>query len=92
MTDHRDEHEPYGITPQVEAAEIVPWLRLEADAAARQPSPWLMFVAAADTIERLTAERDEARREVCALEADTAEDQREFARQRGWECFKEETK
>ena len=38
-------------------------------------------------IERLTAERDEARREVCAHEADTAEDQREHAAQRGWDCF-----
>jgi len=36
-------------------------------------------------------ERDEARREVCALEADTAEDQREFARQRGWDCWPETT-
>ncbi len=34
----------------------------------------------------LTAERDEARREVCALEADTTEDQREYAKQRGWFC------
>lgn len=30
------------------------------------------------------AERDAARREVCSLEADTAEDQREYAVQRGW--------
>jgi len=34
-------------------------------------------------------ERDEARAEVCAHEADTAEDQREYARQRGWDCFGE---
>jgi len=46
---------------------------------------------AADTIVRLRAERDEARREVCALDADTAEDQREFARQRGWDCWPETT-
>ncbi len=32
-------------------------------------------------------QRDEARREVCALEADTIEDQREYAKQRGWDCF-----
>jgi uncharacterized protein (DUF3084 family) len=32
-------------------------------------------------------ERDEARRKVCALEADTTEDQREYAKQRGWDCF-----
>jgi hypothetical protein len=40
-----------------------------------------------NAIERLTAERDEARREVCALEADTTEDQREYAKHRGWDCF-----
>lgn len=34
-------------------------------------------------------ERDEARREVCALDADTVEDQREYAAQRGWDCFRE---
>ncbi len=35
----------------------------------------------------LKAALDEARREVCAHEADTAEDQREHAAQRGWDCF-----
>ncbi len=35
----------------------------------------------------IAAERDEARREVCAHEADTVEDQREYAAQRGWDCF-----
>lgn len=39
------------------------------------------------SVHRLTAERDKARREVCALEADTIEDQREYAKQRGWNCF-----
>jgi hypothetical protein len=33
------------------------------------------------------AERDEARREVCAHEADTAEDQQAYAKLRGWQCF-----
>ena len=36
-------------------------------------------------------QRDEARREVCALEADTIEDQREYAKQRGWDCFGQDT-
>lgn len=44
-----------------------------------------------EQIKTLRAERDEARREVCSLEADTAEDQREFARQRGWDCFRDTT-
>ena len=32
-------------------------------------------------------ERDEARREVCAHEADTTEDQQAYAKLRGWQCF-----
>jgi uncharacterized protein YoaH (UPF0181 family) len=32
-------------------------------------------------------ERDEARAEVCAHEADTSEDQRAYAKLRGWQCF-----
>lgn len=40
-------------------------------------------------IERLRAERDEARRMVCGLDADIMEDQVEYAKHRGWDCFKE---
>jgi hypothetical protein len=36
----------------------------------------------------LREERDEARREVCAMSCD---DQRRTAEDRGWDCFKEET-
>jgi hypothetical protein len=32
-------------------------------------------------------ERDEARAEVCAHEADTSEDQQAYAKLRGWQCF-----
>ena len=39
------------------------------------------------SVSRVAFERDEARREVCALEADTLEDQVEYAKQRGWICF-----
>lgn len=39
---------------------------------------------------KLKAERDEARRIVCSLEADIMEDQIEYARQRGWNCFKQD--
>ncbi len=45
--------------------------------------------AAADEIERLRSERDEARRMVCALDADIMEDQMEYARHRGWDCYRE---
>lgn len=34
-------------------------------------------------------QRDEARRMVCALDADIMEDQIEYAKHRGWDCFKE---
>jgi hypothetical protein len=43
-------------------------------------------------IERITAERDEARREVCELSYFGKEDVREYAKHRGWDCFKEDGK
>jgi hypothetical protein len=49
----------------------------------------LMNSEAADEIERLRAERDEARRMVCALDADILEDQIEYAERRQWDCFRE---
>ena len=42
-------------------------------------------------IDVLRAERDEARRMVCGLDADIMEDQVEYAKHRGWDCFKENT-
>ncbi len=100
-TDHRDEHEPYGITPQVEHTEIVPWLRMNAEQASRASHPARrMFWDAADAIKRLTTERDNARREVCRLqeqvpnkEMDNATTLAEdYAKLRGWDCFKEEAR
>jgi hypothetical protein len=46
----------------------------------------------ADEIERLRAERDEARREVCDMEGQTAGGALLEARKRGWDCFKEDGK
>ena len=54
---------------------------------------------AADEIERLRAERDEARREVCQNEADEISMElggaaifaSAIAKRRGWDCFKENT-
>ena len=40
-----------------------------------------------EDLERVTKERDEARREVCAYEADTIDDQQAYAKLRGWQCF-----
>lgn len=48
-----------------------------------------LLCAAADEIERLRAERDEARREVCELSYFGKEDVREYAKHRGWDCYKE---
>ena len=44
---------------------------------------------AANAIERLTVERDDARREVCYA---STQPPRECAEERGWDCFKEASK
>jgi hypothetical protein len=56
------------------------------------PSVWVCkkLQQMADRIHSLAAERDEARRIVCSLEADIMEDQIEYARHRGWDCFKQD--
>ena len=41
-------------------------------------------------IERLRAERDEARRMICRLHFTSAELQHDFAKAKGWDCFKQE--
>jgi hypothetical protein len=94
MTDSRDEHEPYGITPPVKDSDIVPWLRCESDAAANHPPPWLMLSAAADAIARLTAERDEARREALlwVKERCSWAELAQEIKKRGWEYLKEDSK
>ena len=66
-----------------EAADEIERLRLVVEA-------WLVYSQRAERdIETLRAERDEARRMVCGLDADLMEDQREYARHRGWDCFRE---
>lgn len=56
----------------------------------------LLFIEASVVMEELLAmcrqyktERDEARRMVCELDADIMEDQLEYARHRGWDCYPE---
>jgi hypothetical protein len=49
-----------------------------------------VVLAAADEIERLTAERDEARREVCRMATAHHGDPQAIACERGWSCFKRE--
>ncbi len=45
--------------------------------------------AACEDRDLMMRERDEARRMVCGLDADIMEDQIEYAKHRGWDCFKE---
>ena len=76
--------------------DIVTQLRTNSECLA--PS---IMLAAADEIEQLRKERDEARREVCQLQAELPEDRLVFwnaarlpkdtAAKRGWDCFKENT-
>jgi hypothetical protein len=45
-----------------------------------------------ETIQRLTKERDEARREICVMLEDATNNHREnHAKRWGWDCFKEES-
>jgi hypothetical protein len=50
-----------------------------------------LWTATAENIERLTAERDQARREVCRSRASCIKDKQpeEIANALGWDCFKE---
>ena len=80
--------------------DIVPRLRLWAEGVEKQKAVVLAvaITEAADEIERLRAERDEARREVCELRTDIGFSRPlkpyliEFAASRGWDCFKEDGK
>jgi hypothetical protein len=45
-----------------------------------------------EKILELTAERDEARQMICRLHFTSAELQHDFAKAKGWDCFKEDGK
>jgi hypothetical protein len=52
-----------------------------------------MLLDAAEEIERLRKERDEARREICVMLEDATNNHREnHAKRWGWDCFKENGK
>jgi hypothetical protein len=78
-----------------EKISIVRRLRLEANAlgefqayASREYQRLLLD--AADEIERLGKERDEARREICVMLEDATNNHREnHAKRWGWDCFKD---
>jgi len=54
----------------------------------------LMNREAADEIERLRAERDEVRREICENVAaiSASVNAKQWAQERGWDCYKEDGK
>ena len=69
-------------------SEIVNRLRKNSECLA--PS---IMLEAADTIERLTAERDEARRMYCGrVSRDVPLDAFDIAKNHGWDCFEEDGK
>jgi hypothetical protein len=74
--------------------DIVERMRFWSKTRNDNPTPWNLDCGyAADAIERLTAERDEARREVSFLRPSVclgAQTAHEYAKSRGWDCFKED--
>ena len=66
--------------------DIVTQLRTNSECLA--PS---IMLAAADEIERLRSERDEARREICKNVAaiSASMNAKQWAQERKWDCFKE---
>jgi hypothetical protein len=71
--------------------DIVERMRFWSQTRNNNPTAWNIDCAyAADTIDRLRAERDEARREVSVLRPCVclgAQTAHEYAKQRGWDCF-----
>jgi hypothetical protein len=69
--------------------DIVTQLRTNSECLA--PS---IMLEAADAIERLRAERDEARREICENVAaiSASVNAKQWAQERGWDCFEEDGK
>ena len=67
-----------------DTTDIVAWLR---SILHNDRSVELHCQEAANEIERLRKERDEARREVCNMSIHLP---RDYAEERGWDCFKGE--
>jgi hypothetical protein len=81
----------YSVLLCEEAADEIQRLRRNTGCARNQRSTQFCAEAldAQREIERLRAERDEARREVCDMEGETAGGALLEARKRGWDCFKD---
>jgi hypothetical protein len=74
--------------------DIVERMRFWSKTRNDNPTPWNLDCGyAADAIERLTAERDEARRMYCGrVSRDVPLDAFDIAKNHGWDCFKEDGK
>ena len=72
--------------------DIVARLRLWSDNAKEQDATEIVvgLCQAADEIERLRKERDQARRLVCRHTKKTYRTLKEMAQERGWDCFDKE--
>ncbi len=70
------------------AADTIDRLRVERDEASLELKVMTEeHRLACEDRDLMQRERDEARRMVCGLDADIMEDQVEYARHRGWDCF-----
>jgi hypothetical protein len=87
---------------QIESLDITAWLRAYSQIHIKNnPGPAMELVAriddkiriAADTIEQLTKQRDEARREVCnwSVGVGLKATSQAVAEERGWDCYEKET-
>jgi hypothetical protein len=72
--------------------DIVERMRFWSKTRNDNPTPWNLDCGyAADAIERLTAERDEARRMYCGrVSRDVQPDAFDIAKNHGWDCFPQE--
>jgi hypothetical protein len=71
--------------------DIVERMRFWSKTRNDNPTPWNLDCGyAADAIERLRAERDEARQMICRFHFTSAELQHDFAKAKGWDCFPQE--
>ncbi len=93
MTDHRDEHEPYGFTESPVIARLqdeIACLRAELKVMNEEHR------LACDDRDLMMRERDRARRAYCAaayrLDSKGESTPMSIAHQQGWDCFKEDGK
>jgi hypothetical protein len=78
--------------PEITNDQIVARLRMIVSEPESLCKTDLHFIEdAADELERLRKERDEARRKICEIESRGTCDSQRYANLMGWDCFKEET-